>query len=445
MNISTPLALADAQAYRPLRTDETIAVVGLGYVGLPVAIGFARHFADVTGFDISNRRIRQLRAGFDSTLEIPHHAISTSSLTFSADTQALSGATFYVVTVPTPIDKGNRPDLSALENACRAIGPHLGKGAVVVFESTVYPGVTEDICGPILSQVSGLECGKDFTLGYSPERINPGDTEHRLETIVKVVSGQDARTLQRVADVYSTVVSAGVHRAPSIRVAEAAKVIENTQRDVNIALMNEIAIICEKMGINSHDVLQAAGTKWNFLPFTPGLVGGHCIGVDPYYLTAKAEELGYHSEVILSGRRVNDGMGGRIAEKAVKMLSANGVALCKARVAVLGLTFKENVPDLRNSKTFDVLEGLAGFGVRPLVHDAVATRQDIPASAMYRWCELADMPALDLLILAVPHRKYIDSQHDVLAPLLGPSAAVIDIRSALDRRFSGDGIAYWSL
>ncbi len=445
MNINTPISTEQSLPYTPLRTDETIAVIGLGYVGLPVAIGFARHFANVTGFDISDQRVTQLRHGFDNTLEIDRREIFDSRLEVTADTGALSDTSFFVVTVPTPIDKGNRPDLSPLESACRAIGPHLKKGAVVVFESTVYPGVTEDICGPILAQTSGLTCGKDFKLGYSPERINPGDTEHRLETIVKVVSGQDSETLQRVADVYGTLVPAGVHRAPSIRVAEAAKVIENTQRDVNIALMNEIAIICERMGINSHDVLQAAGTKWNFLPFTPGLVGGHCIGVDPYYLTAKAEELGYHSEVILSGRRVNDSMGGRIAEKAVKMLSAMRVPLTEARVGVLGLTFKENVPDLRNSKTFDVLEGLANFGVRPMVHDAMAAPADIPASDSYSWQDPADMPPLDLLILAVPHAAYIQDQSRTLAPLLAKTSAVIDIRSALDRDAFPREVTYWNL
>ena len=445
MNISTPLSLVSAEPVTPQRTDETIAVIGLGYVGLPVAIGFARHFANVTGFDISTRRVNDLQNGRDSTREIPPSEIAASTLDITADTEALAGTTFFVVTVPTPIDAGNRPDLAPLRAACRAIAPHLRKGAVVVFESTVYPGVTEDICGPILSKASGLTCGRDFTLGYSPERINPGDTEHRLETIVKVVSGQDAATLQRVADVYGALVPAGIHRAPSIRVAEAAKVIENTQRDVNIALMNEIAIICDRMEINSHDVLQAAGTKWNFLPFTPGLVGGHCIGVDPYYLTAKAEELGYHPEVILSGRRVNDSMGGRIAQKAVKMLAALGVPLTQARVGVLGLTFKENVPDLRNSKTFDVLEGLAEFGIHPLVHDPLADPADIPESTTYTWTRPADMPPLDLLVLAVPHDAYTADARNRLAPLLKEKAAVIDIRSALDRDIFPAGVTCWSL
>ncbi len=445
MNISTPINLTSTQTLTPLRTDETIAVIGLGYVGLPVAVGFARHFASVIGFDINQTRIEQLQGGFDATNEISRRDVNASLLEISDAADTLAGRSFFVVTVPTPIDKGNRPDLSPLKSACHTIGPHLRKGAVVVFESTVYPGVTEDICGPLLAEISGLICGQDFTLAYSPERINPGDTEHRLETITKVVAGQDAQTLQRVADVYGALVPAGIHRAPSIRVAEAAKVIENTQRDVNIALMNEIAIICDRMDINSHDVIAAAATKWNFLPFTPGLVGGHCIGVDPYYLTAKAEELGYHSEVILSGRRVNDGMGAFIAQKAVKMLSGMQVSLTSARVGVLGLTFKENVPDLRNSKTFDVLENLAQFGVKAMVHDPMIRAVDIPESADYTWEELRKMPPLDLLILAVPHDAYTKHQKDLLVALLDEKSAVIDIRSALDRKNFPEISAYWNL
>jgi len=445
MNITTPLSLATAEPYAPLRTDETIAVVGLGYVGLPVAVGFSRIFETVTGYDISERRVAELCHGFDSTLEIGRRDIAASRLEVTSDKSALSNASFIIVSVPTPIDKGNRPDLAPLISACRIVGPHLKSGAVVVFESTVYPGVTEDICGPILAAESGLVCGLDFKLGYSPERINPGDTEHRLETIVKIVSGQDAETLSRVADVYGSLVPAGIHRAPSIRVAEAAKVIENTQRDVNIALMNEIAIICDRLGINSHDVLQAAGTKWNFLPFTPGLVGGHCIGVDPYYLTAKAEELGYHSEVILSGRRVNDSMGLRIAEKAIKMLSSQKVSLANAQVGVFGLTFKENVPDLRNSKSFDVLEGLASFGVRAMVHDAMASRTEIPDNDAYIWREPGDMPPLDLLILAVPHAKYLADNCAILKGVITKETSVIDIRTALQNTKISKMAAYWSL
>jgi len=444
MNISTPLNLALAHPIPPLRTDENIAVIGLGYVGLPVAVSFARHFANVVGFDINTRRITELDRGYDCTAEIPRAALDISGLYVTTDTDYLASTSFFIVTVPTPIDKGNRPDLSPLRAACKTIAPHLTKGSVVVFESTVYPGVTEDICGPLLAELSGLQCGTDFTLGYSPERINPGDTEHRLETIIKVVAGQDPDTLHRIADVYGQIITAGIHQAPSIRVAEAAKVIENTQRDVNIALMNEIAMICERMNIRSADVIKAAATKWNFLPFTPGLVGGHCIGVDPYYLTAKAEELGYHSEVILSGRRVNDGMGAFIAQKAVKMLSTMHAPLGMARVGVLGLTFKENVPDLRNSKSFDVVEQLAAFGITPLIHDPVAPQSAIPHSDTYQWSDLSNMPPLDLLILAVPHAAYIGNV-DILPKLVKNGGAVIDIRSALSRKDFPSISDYWSL
>ncbi len=441
MNVTTPLKLTDALPVIPLRTDETIAVVGLGYVGLPVAVGFARHFTNVTGFDINESRILQLDDGFDSTLEISRAEIMESHLVVTHSVASLSLASFFIVTVPTPIDKGNRPDLSPLRAACKTIAPHLSKGAIVVFESTVYPGVTEDICGPILAEISGLRCGVDFKLGYSPERINPGDTEHRLENITKVVAAQDAESLERVADVYGTLVHAGVHRAPTIRVAEAAKVIENTQRDVNIALMNEIAIICDRLDVQTSDVIEAASTKWNFLPFTPGLVGGHCIGVDPYYLTAKAEEVGYHSEIILSGRHVNDGMGAFIAAKAVKMLASLNVPLSRANVGVLGLTFKENVPDLRNSKTFDVLDALSEFGVRPIVHDPMANRAEIPEGA-FDWVDAGDMPKLDLLILAVPHHEYIEGD---VAKLVRDGGAIVDIRSALNRGDIPRNVRYWSL
>jgi len=444
MNVTTPLFLADAMPFTPLRTDETIAVIGLGYVGLPVAVGFAKHFANVIGFDINQKRISELADGFDNTLELGASDIQDSRLEFTAAPDDLANASFFIVTVPTPIDKGNRPDLSPLRAACASIAPHLRKGAIVVFESTVYPGVTEDICGPILAEKSGLRCGIDFKLGYSPERINPGDTEHRLETITKVVAAQDTLSLQRVADVYGSVVHVGIHRAPTIRVAETAKVIENTQRDVNIALMNELAMICERLDIRTNDVLEAASTKWNFLPFTPGLVGGHCIGVDPYYLTAKAEEVGYHSKVILSGRRINDGMGEFIAAKAIKMLAARNVPLSKAKVAVLGLTFKENVPDLRNSKTFDILQSLSEFGVRPMVHDPIANPAEIPDGA-FEWTDLKDMPKLDLLILAVPHAAYLANNAQGILRNLQNDGAVIDIRSALEGEKIDKGLKVWSL
>ena len=444
MNVTTPMHLSNALPVNQLRTDETIAVIGLGYVGLPVAIGFARHFAKVTGFDINKPRIAELNDGFDATNEIDQREIKGSHLHVTHARSALAKASFFIVTVPTPIDQGNRPDLAPLRAACRTIAPYLTKGAIVVFESTVYPGVTEEICGPILEKFSGLRCGIDFKLGYSPERINPGDTEHRLETITKVVAAQDSASLLRVADVYGALVQAGIHRAPSIRVAEAAKVIENTQRDVNIALMNEIAIICDRLDIPSCDVIEAARTKWNFLPFTPGLVGGHCIGVDPYYLTAKAEEVGYHSKVILSGRHVNDGMGEFIASKAVKMLAKLNVPLSQAKVGVLGLTFKENVPDLRNSKTFDVLQSLSEFGVRAMIHDPLAAKKDIPKGA-YDWVDTKEMPPLDLLLLAVPHDDYLLNANSEITELIRTGGAIIDVRSALPTTSIPESATYWSL
>lgn len=441
MNISTPVSLSTALPVTATRTDETISVIGLGYVGLPVAIGFARHFETVTGFDTNTTRIDELRDDLDRTGEVRRSTLQTSTITVTDDKSALAGTSFFVVTVPTPITKGNRPDLSPLQSACRTIAPFLTKGAIVVFESTVYPGVTEDVCGPILEDISGLRCGVDFKLGYSPERINPGDTTHRLETITKVVAGQDPSSLKRIADVYGTLVHAGIHCAPSIRVAEAAKVIENTQRDVNIALMNEIAIICDRLEIQTKHVIEAASTKWNFLPFSPGLVGGHCIGVDPYYLTAKAEEVGYHSKVILSGRQVNDNMGAFIGAKAIKMLASRDAPISSAKIGVLGLTFKENVPDLRNSKTFDILETLSEFGARAIVHDALAPRTAIPDGA-FDWVELADMPGLDLLILAVPHDDYITQN---LVSLVRDGGAIIDVRSAMNSAQVPEHITYWSL
>src|SRR5690349_2572879 len=336
--------------------QEKIAVIGLGYVGLPVAISFGRMLPTV-GFDIRQRRVDELKKGQDDTLEVTSEQLaSATKLDMTADPAKLAECTFFIVAVPTPIDENNRPDLGPMISASKTVGPYLKKGDIVVFESTVYPGVTEEVCGPILDEKSGLKNGTDYFLGYSPERINPGDKEHTFEKIMKVVSGQTPEALERVARVYASVVTAGVHRAPSIKVAEAAKVIENTQRDLNIALMNELALIFDRMGIRTADVLEAAGTKWNFLRFSPGLVGGHCIGVDPYYLTTKAQELGYLPEVILAGRRINNNVGPFIAQKCVKMLTAvDEVPLRKAKVGILGLTFKENVPDLRNSKIPDIV------------------------------------------------------------------------------------------
>ncbi|HEU4499797.1 MAG TPA: nucleotide sugar dehydrogenase, partial [Sphingomicrobium sp.] len=385
--------------------NERIAVIGLGYVGLPLAVALARKF-DTIGFDVSERRVEELRQGNDSTNEISAEELRSSSLQLTADPAAVEGRTIYIVTVPTPIDEANRPDFTAILSACELVGAALAAGAAVVFESTVYPGATEEICGPALERSSGLKCGVDFQLGYSPERINPGDKDHPLEKIVKVVAGQDEATLQRLSAVYGSIIEAGIHGAPSIKVAEAAKVIENTQRDVNIALMNEISKICELVGIRSSEVLAAAGTKWNFLKFHPGLVGGHCIGVDPYYLTAKAEQLGYRPEVILSGRRINDSMGPYVAQQLVKRLAEHDLPLKKLRVGVLGLTFKENVPDIRNSKVVDIIRELKSYGVDPLIHDPLAHQEAVQREFGIELSPLTEFRDLHALILAVPHHHY---------------------------------------
>jgi UDP-N-acetyl-D-glucosamine/UDP-N-acetyl-D-galactosamine dehydrogenase len=428
----------------PPLEHEKIAVIGLGYVGLPVAISFGRKLPTV-GFDIRPRRIEELKHGHDDTLEVTSEQLaSATKLEMTADPARLADCTFYIVAVPTPIDSNNRPDLAPMISASRTVGPHLKKGDVVVFESTVYPGVTEDICGPILDEKSGLKNGVDYFLGYSPERINPGDKEHTFEKILKVVSGQNAETLDRVARVYGSVVTAGVHRAPSIKVAEAAKVIENTQRDLNIALMNELALIFDRMGIRTMDVLEAAGTKWNFLKFQPGLVGGHCIGVDPYYLTMKAEELGYLPEVILAGRRVNNNVGRFIAQKTVKFLTSMDVPLRKAKVGILGLTFKENVPDLRNSKIPDIVAELAQFGIDAIVHDPLGDPREAQEEYKISLAPLDRFTGLDALILAVAHREYI-SNIDAIYARVRDGGCVVDVKSALPVRQPPRGIRQWSL
>ncbi len=424
--------------------DERIAVIGLGYVGLPVAVAFAQRCDHVVGFDISEPRVRALDAGHDWTGEVTGYALAASSMKCTCDPAALAGASFFIVTVPTPVDSEHRPDLSPLRSACRMIGPHLRSGAVVVFESTVFPGATEEVCGPELEAASGLVCGQDFKLGYSPERINPGDHVHTLNSIVKIVSGQDAETLDRVTSVYEAIVDAGVHRATSIKVAEAAKVIENTQRDLNIALMNELAIIFDRLDLRTHDVLEAAGTKWNFLNFRPGLVGGHCIGVDPYYLTAKAEAVGYHPEVILAGRRINDGVGRFAAQKTLKLLAASGIAPGAARVGLLGLTFKEDVPDLRNSKVPDVVEELESFGVRPIVHDPVCDPVTVSNGLGLRLVSMEQFRDLDALILAVTHKAYLASPAKLFA-MLRQGGVFVDLKSAFEPSQVRDDLVYWSL
>ncbi len=429
----------------PDPTAERIAVIGQGYVGLPVTLAFARRFANVVGFDIDRRKIERLRRHEDPTGEADPVELAATNVHFSSDPGDLAGTTFYVVAVPTPIDVDRRPDLRAVRSATETVARALEPGAVVVYESTVYPGVTEEICGPILERISGLRCGVDFTLGYSPERINPGDKEHTLTRIVKVVAGQDEVTLERVAAVYDAIIEAGIHKAPSIRVAEAAKVIENTQRDLNIALMNELAIIFDRLGIDTMAVLEAAGTKWNFLPFRPGLVGGHCIGVDPYYLTTKAEEVGYHPHVILAGRRINDGMGAFVAQKLIKLLAEGDRPIRQARVAVLGLTFKENVPDLRNSRVPDILDELRDYGIEALVHDARADAEEALEEYGIRLCDWSDLKDLDALVLAVPHATYLERLATQAPSLLAPGGIVIDVKSALRDTPLPEGTRYWSL
>lgn len=423
--------------------SERIAVIGLGYVGLPVTIGLARAFEHVTGFDIDKSRIDALCGGRDATGEVDAEALATSRAVLTADPQALDGHTFFIVTVPTPVDAARRPDFGPLRRACATIGPWLRPGAVVVFESTVYPGATEEVCGPALVAASGL-ARSSFSLGYSPERINPGDATHRFESIVKVVAGEDAATRARVAAVYRAAVPAGVFEAASIRVAEAAKVIENTQRDVNIALMNELSLIFDRLGIPTRDVLAAARTKWNFLGFTPGLVGGHCIGVDPYYLTAKAEEVGYHPQIILSGRRINDEMGRFVGQKVLKMLVEAGIDLVRARVGMLGITFKANVPDLRNSRAPDIAAEMAGFGVQVAVADPRADPAAARAEFGVDLVAEATLTGLDALILAVPHREYSEHSAAVVARVR-PGGVLVDVMAALDPQAVRPDLRYWCL
>lgn len=424
-----------------------IALVGLGYVGLPLAVAMSRHF-DVIGFDVSPSRVRELKEGHDRTGEVEDAKLQNATIEYTDDPAALKRAGVVIVAVPTPIDKHRRPDLDYVSGASTLVGKNLREGAVVVFESTVYPGLTEEVCIPLLEEHSGLRCGEGFKVGYSPERINPGDKEHTLETIVKVVAGQDEETSELLAKLYGTVVKAGVHRASSIKVAEAAKVIENTQRDLNIALMNELSLIFERMNIDTKEVLEAAGTKWNFLRFFPGLVGGHCIGVDPYYLTFKAESLGLHPQVILAGRRINDYMGKYVAESAIKRMNKSGCRICGARVAVLGLTFKENVPDLRNTRVIDVIEELHEFDVEVLVHDPDAD----PAEAKHEYgldlCSMEDLHDLDAVILAVPHDEYKEIDLQTMRSWFADKdkCLLLDVKAVLDpAEVAAAGIAYWRL
>ncbi len=427
-----------------VQPSRRISVIGLGYVGLPVAVAFARAGKPVIGFDIDRGRIEELKSGHDRTREIEPEDLRHPTLTYTSDPAALRDADFHIVTVPTPIDGDNRPDLRAMLGASETVGGALKRGDIVVYESTVYPGAVEEDCVPVLERVSGLKAGADFTVGYSPERINPGDRQHRFETITKVVAGQDARTLDIVAGVYGSVVTAGVHRAPSIKVAEAAKVIENTQRDLNIAFMNELSLIFDRMGIDTGDVLAAAATKWNFLPFQPGLVGGHCIGVDPYYLTHRAERAGYRPEVILAGRRINDEMGQRVARECLRRLSERGCT--NPRVTVLGITFKEDVPDIRNSKVIDIVRGLEQGGAAVQIVDPLALPHEVEHEYGVRLSSRDGLPPADAVILAVTHVEYVQAGWPLVSRLLKDGRGlVMDVKGRLDRAGRPDGIDLWRL
>lgn len=432
-----------------IANEEKISLVGLGYVGMPIAVAFARK-VKVVGFDLNAEKIALYRSGVDPTREVGDEIIKNTKVEFTSDEQKLREAKFHIVAVPTPVNSDHTPDLSPVEGASRILGRNLTKGSVVVFESTVYPGVTEEICVPILEKESGLKCGVDFKIGYSPERINPGDKVHRLETITKIVSGMDEETLETVAKVYELVVEAGVYRAQSIKVAEAAKVIENSQRDINIAFMNELSIIFNRMGIDTKAVLDAAGTKWNFLKFYPGLVGGHCIGVDPYYLTYKAEELGYHSQIILSGRRINDDMGKYVAESLVKNLIKADINVNKAKVAILGFTFKENCPDTRNTKVIDIYNELKEYGIIPVVVDPEADADEAKRLYGISFQSMEAVKDMEAVIIAVSHTQFLsftDAQIDGFFTIKHPKKVLLDLKGILDRKAydAKEDYLYWRL
>lgn len=427
---------------------EKLSLVGLGYVGMPIAVAFARKIK-VVGFDLNAAKIDLYKSGVDPTNEVGDDVIKNTTVEFTADPSKLREAKFHIVAVPTPVNDDHTPDLTPVEGASRILGQNLTKGSIVVFESTVYPGVTEDICVPILEKESGLKCGVDFKIGYSPERINPGDKVHRLETITKIVSGMDEETLNEVAHIYELVVEAGVYRAESIKVAEAAKVIENSQRDINIAFMNELSIIFNKMGIDTKSVLSAAGTKWNFLKFQPGLVGGHCIGVDPYYLTYKAEQLGYHSQIILSGRRINDDMGKYVAENLVKNLIKADIPVKSAKVAILGFTFKENCPDTRNTKVIDIYKELQEYGITPMVVDPAADAAEAKRLYGITFNTMEDIKEMDAVIVAVSHKQFLALDKEKISALYSKAHAkkvLVDIKGIFDRKeYSTEDYIYWRL
>ncbi|MEQ8235742.1 MAG: nucleotide sugar dehydrogenase [Syntrophomonadaceae bacterium] len=429
--------------------EDKISLVGLGYVGMPIAVAFSRK-ALVIGFDINADKVNLYRQGIDPTREVGDAAIRSCTVDFTSNEARLREAKFHIVAVPTPIKPDKTPDLSPVESASRIVGRNLTPGCIIVYESTVYPGVTEDICVPILEKESGLKCGRDFKVGYSPERINPGDSIHRLETIVKVVSGMDEESLDIIAKVYGLVVEAGIYRAESIKVAEAAKVIENSQRDINIAFMNELSIIFNKMGIDTQSVLAAAGTKWNFLKFVPGLVGGHCIGVDPYYLTYKAEQIGYHSQIILSGRRINDDMGKYVTENIIKGLAKADIPIKHARVGILGFTFKEDCPDTRNTRVIDIVRELGEYGIEPLIADPVADQAEAWHEYSIGFVDMKELKDLDALVIAVAHSEFnqIDlADIEGMFKKVGNNRRVImDIKGIINRRAVEDaGYYYWRL
>lgn len=434
--------------YKKLINKECkLSLIGLGYVGMPIAVAFSKK-VNVIGYDVNKKKIELYKNGIDPTNEVGNAAIESCTVEFTNDESKLQEAKFHIVAVPTPVNADHTPDLTPVEGASRILGRNLTKGSIIVFESTVYPGVTEDICVPILEKESGLICGKDFKIGYSPERINPGDKIHRLETITKIVSGMDEETLEEIANTYELVVEAGVYRADSIKVAEAAKVIENSQRDINIAFMNELSIIFSKMDIDTKSVLDAAGTKWNFLKFQPGLVGGHCIGVDPYYLTYKAEQLGYHSQIILSGRRINDDMGKYIAECLIKNLIKSDIPVKNAKVAILGFTFKENCPDTRNTKVIDIINELREFGIEPVIADSEADAEEAKKLYGVSFDKMEDISNLDAIILAVSHEYLKNLSPEYLESLYKNKNKKIlsDVKGIMDKKqFEDAGYVYWRL
>ena len=427
-------------------SDQVVAVIGLGYVGLPLAVHFARKYQTI-GFDMNKQKVARLAKKVDTTGEVSKEEFDEAvKLTVTSDPAKIGKADFIIVAVPTPIDDAKQPDLWPLESASATTGKYMKKGVIVVFESTVYPGTTEEVCVPIMEKESGLKWKKDFHVGYSPERINPGDKQHTLRKILKVVSGDDDKTLEKVARLYESIVAAGVFRAGTIKEAEAAKVIENTQRDLNIALMNELSIIFDKLGIDTQKVLEAAGTKWNFLPFRPGLVGGHCIGVDPYYLTYKATTVGHHPQVILAGRRINDGMGKFVAEKTVKLMTRSGQKGKENKVGILGLTFKEDCPDLRNSKVVDIVRELESYGIEVLVHDPIADPEEAVEHYGIRLHKWEDLKELGALIIAVGHKAYKEKPVQQYVKKLCAGGCLLDVKAILDAGEVGKtGVTYWRL